>query len=724
MRNGTRTLFTLLLTALLLLTGCGGSQFAGPEGLSEALRTAYFRMDYPGGAELARREARFYPDNGRVQAWALYLRAADGERAEMVAEAEEMIEARPEDPMAWMAAALTRGTDSGDVDGALEASRKAYDLAPEDPDVIFTRANALRLGREHEAALDLIERHIGTVPAPADLYVLKGQIHYSLSFDSDHDRSTEMDAAYAALREARRRDPTRIRSHYQEASYLYRDRRADQAVPLIEEALREAPDVLNLHSMYWRTLNGSSELTAEEKKRRILTDLEAFLERRGDDPGVCSSVAYAYGDLGMDAERVAIEDRILADFPHSSEAEWVLVNRYRAFSSEHEGTTNMTPGQLAEYKGMLVGFLDRESFVNESLQGDAWRNLFYLLQEDPTATEAEILAAVEGMVEWENLNPTTTFAKGAIVLAEETDHDDRALEIAQMGIEEGRSKVESQRSLYDTEGDLQNAVNYMEGTMRDAVGWVHFQQGDLEQAEQELLAAYEQYPDNMQNHLHLGRLYEAKGDPDRAETYYMKGMAASTTGENPNEDALKALYAKRNGSMEGWEAYEASLEEVDRERRLKEVLAGRLADPKKAPGFGLKDLEGKTLTLDELAGRVAVINYWGIWCGWCVIEMPEFQQLHERYADDPDVVVLSINNDSNPDDVPPWMTEKGYDFRVLLDDGYVSSVAEVTAFPTSWFLDRQGRIVYEKVGWSEKLLEEFTWRLEDLKGHPPDPDLP
>ena len=51
---------------------------------------------------------------------------------------------------------------------------------------------------------------------------------------------------------------------------------------------------------------------------------------------------------------------------------------------------------------------------------------------------------------------------------------------------------------------------------------------------------------------------------------------------------------------------------------------------------------------------------------------------------------------------------------VLLDDGYLNRVNSHT-FPTTWFLDRQVRKAFEKIGWSEKLVEEFSWRLEDLR---------
>jgi hypothetical protein len=83
-------------------------------------------------------------------------------------------------------------------------------------------------------------------------------------------------------------------------------------------------------------------------------------------------------------------------------------------------------------------------------------------------------------------------------------------------------------------------------------------------------------------------------------------------------------------------------------------------------------------------------------------------------AGDADVAILTIDNDPNPDDGPRWMKEKGYTFPVLLDQGYVSQVG-ITTCPTTWFLDREGRKAFDKVGWSEKLVEEFSWRVEAIQ---------
>ena len=53
-------------------------------------------------------------------------------------------------------------------------------------------------------------------------------------------------------------------------------------------------------------------------------------------------------------------------------------------------------------------------------------------------------------------------------------------------------------------------------------------------------------------------------------------------------------------------------------------------------------------------------------------------------------------------------------YTTFYDDGYVSN-SDIHAFPTTWFLDTTGKKAFEKKGWSEKLLEEFSWRIEEVK---------
>jgi len=95
--------------------------------------------------------------------------------------------------------------------------------------------------------------------------------------------------------------------------------------------------------------------------------------------------------------------------------------------------------------------------------------------------------------------------------------------------------------------------------------------------------------------------------------------------------------------------------------------------------------------------------------------MPEYQKLATQYAADTTVRVLTIDyNDANTDVLRSWLQKKGYTFTTLLDDGYLAR-SNLHTYPTTWFLDPNGRVVFTKVGASEKLVEEFGWRIDMIR---------
>ena len=59
----------------------------------------------------------------------------------------------------------------------------------------------------------------------------------------------------------------------------------------------------------------------------------------------------------------------------------------------------------------------------------------------------------------------------------------------------------------------------------------------------------------METIYHLGQVYEAMDNSDQAEVFYKMGVAIPSPGENPNDQALKSLFLKRHGNLDGYEDY-------------------------------------------------------------------------------------------------------------------------------------------------------------------------
>ncbi|WP_419941451.1 redoxin domain-containing protein [Candidatus Palauibacter sp.] len=259
------------------------------------------------------------------------------------------------------------------------------------------------------------------------------------------------------------------------------------------------------------------------------------------------------------------------------------------------------------------------------------------------------------------------------------------------------------------------------------IGWAHFKAGHTEDGRHTLERALAIADRNRDARYHLGQVYERlaveaeeEGDAeavtewlDQAEDSYIAGFGAGR-GENPNQTALEALYERRNGGREGIEEYLATLDERDRIRRRDRILESRVEAAGTYEPFQLARLDGEVVDSADLEGKIAVLHFWGTWCGPCIVEMPEYQKFDERYRDDAEVAVLSISNDRANDIIDEYLAKNDFDFTVLVDEGYVER-AGVNAWPTTWFVDREGYVQFVEIGTALKLDEEFSWRVEAIR---------
>lgn len=130
-----------------------------------------------------------------------------------------------------------------------------------------------------------------------------------------------------------------------------------------------------------------------------------------------------------------------------------------------------------------------------------------------------------------------------------------------------------------------------------------------------------------------------------------------------------------------------------------------------APNFTLTDLEGNSVTLSDLKGKVVFLEFWATWCPPCRESLPHTQSLsqHEKAKSD-DLVVLAINAREEVEQVKQFMKEKGFTFHVLLDkDGAVLDKYKVQGIPTFVLIDREGKVAWVQVGFgsgTEKAMEE------------------
>jgi len=129
-----------------------------------------------------------------------------------------------------------------------------------------------------------------------------------------------------------------------------------------------------------------------------------------------------------------------------------------------------------------------------------------------------------------------------------------------------------------------------------------------------------------------------------------------------------------------------------------EMEIARVKGEPEAPDFSLQTPEGWTVTLSAFRGQVVLLNFWATWCPPCREEMPSIQRLHRKLADQ-GLVVLAVDVDESHRLVAKFMKDFGLSFPALLDAGSeVSSRYGVRGLPTTWLVDRRGRLVGGAVG--------------------------
>lgn len=121
---------------------------------------------------------------------------------------------------------------------------------------------------------------------------------------------------------------------------------------------------------------------------------------------------------------------------------------------------------------------------------------------------------------------------------------------------------------------------------------------------------------------------------------------------------------------------------------------GLIGSGTEAPTFKLKNLQGKEFSLNDLKGRESVIYFWATWCSVCKVNIP---LLNHEADDSPDFISIVADSD-NLKKVKEVVKDKEIEFPVLLANSKVLLEYKIVSFPTTYFIDKNGRIALADKG--------------------------
>jgi len=121
-------------------------------------------------------------------------------------------------------------------------------------------------------------------------------------------------------------------------------------------------------------------------------------------------------------------------------------------------------------------------------------------------------------------------------------------------------------------------------------------------------------------------------------------------------------------------------------------------NPGKIQDVSMRDLDGRAIELTSLHGKVTLVNFWATWCGPCRAEIPDLVALQNKYRDQLQVIGISEDEVSS-DLVRRFTADQGVNYPIVMLTPELEKVfSGVRALPTTFLLDREGRLVQKHFG--------------------------
>lgn len=137
-----------------------------------------------------------------------------------------------------------------------------------------------------------------------------------------------------------------------------------------------------------------------------------------------------------------------------------------------------------------------------------------------------------------------------------------------------------------------------------------------------------------------------------------------------------------------------------KQRALRYISDPELARARMAPAFAVTTMDGQHISLDDLEGKVVLLDFWATWCGPCREALPHMREIAKKFEGQP-LVVLSVSLDSDEQKWKDFVGKNGMTWLNYRDGGFTGPVArlfDVNAIPHTFTIDTDGVLQDEHIG--------------------------
>lgn len=126
-----------------------------------------------------------------------------------------------------------------------------------------------------------------------------------------------------------------------------------------------------------------------------------------------------------------------------------------------------------------------------------------------------------------------------------------------------------------------------------------------------------------------------------------------------------------------------------------------------APDFSVYDADGNAHKLSDFRGKPVILNFWATWCGYCKMEMPDFDTKYQEYGDEIHFLMINVTDgiQETVEKAAAYVAEQGFAFPVYYDTEQSAAVGyNLSGLPVTYLLDADGNLV----AWQQGMLNADT----------------